>query len=284
LPKALNFGSEVVGTQGTGNITFSNLGQVKLTISNIELGGPNASDFSATNGCGSSVGPGTQCVIGVMFTPAAVGARNATLTITANDAGSPHGVALTGAGAGLGLVVPAGNSGSATVSAGQMANYVLGIGGEGFSGTATLSCTGAPTGATCTVPSSVNVSGTKATQFNASVSTTASTTGSLVPQRFRPSPLWWAVAIVGILILPLVGHDKEGLRRLTLSLPWGIILVMSIVISSCGGGNGGSGNGGNGGNGGNSGNGGTPAGTYTVTVTATSGTLKELLQLKLIVQ
>jgi FG-GAP-like repeat/Abnormal spindle-like microcephaly-assoc'd, ASPM-SPD-2-Hydin/FG-GAP repeat len=102
LPKALNFRSEVVGTQGMGNITFSNLSQGKLTISNVGLGGPNASDFSLTNGCGSSVGPGTQCVIGVNFTPAVAGARNATLTITANDAGSPHVVPLTGTGAGLG--------------------------------------------------------------------------------------------------------------------------------------------------------------------------------------
>lgn len=274
LPKALNFGNEVVGEQATGNSTFSNLSQVKLTISNIKLSGPNAGDFSATNGCGSSVGPGAQCVIGVGFTPAAVGARSATLTITANDAGSPHVVTLTGTGAGLGLVVPAGDAGSATVSAGQTANYVLGIGGEGFSGTATLSCKGAPTGATCSVPSSVNVSGTKATQFNASVKTTAPTAGALVPQRFRPSSSWWTVAIVGILMFPLVSHNQEALRRLALSLAVGGILV----ISSCGGGNGGNG-GGNGGGG----NGGTPAGTYTVTVTATSGTLQESLQLKLTV-
>jgi hypothetical protein len=282
LPKALNFGNEVVGKQATGNITFSNLSQVKLTISNIKLSGPNASDFSTSNGCGSSVGPGAQCVIGAGFTPAAVGARSATLTITANDAGSPHVVALTGTGAGLGLVVPAGDSGSATVNAGKTANYVLGIGGEGFSGTATLSCKGAPTGATCSVPSSVNVAGTKATQFNVSVSTTAPTTGTLVPQRFRPSPSWWAVVIAGILMLPLVSHNQGALRRLALSLPLGVILM----ISSCGGGNSANrgGSGGGGGNGGSGGNGGTPPGTYTVTVTAISGTLQESLQLKLTVQ
>ena len=271
LPKALNFATEVVGQQETENITFFNFSQAKLTISTVGLGGPNASDFSVTNGCGSSVGPGIQCVIGVNFTPAMAGVRNATLTITAN-AGSPHVVTLTGVGAGLGLTVPAGSSGSVTVSAGQTAKYVLGIGGAGFSGTATLSCTGAPTGATCSVPSSVSVRGTKATQFNASVSTTAPTMGALVPQRFRPSLSWWAVAIVGMLILPLVSHDKGALRRLALSLPLGIILV----ISSCGGGNSRTG--------GTGGSGGTPAGAYTVTVTATSGTMQELLQLKLTVQ
>lgn len=271
-PKTLNFGNEVVGQQGTGSVTFFDLGQVKLTISSVVVSGANASDFSATNGCGSSVSPGTQCVIGMVFTPAAAGARTATLTITASDAGSPHVVALTGVGAGLGLAVTAGSSGSATVSAGQTANYVLGIGGEGFSGTVTLSCTGAPTGATCSVPSSVSVSGTKATQFNANVSTTAPATGALVPQQLRPSPLWWAVAIVGAVFFPLGRQNKRVLRRLALSLPLAIILV----ISSCGGGSGSSG--------GTGGSGGTPAGTYTLTVTATSGTLQELLQLKLTVQ
>ncbi|HEY6766988.1 MAG TPA: FG-GAP-like repeat-containing protein [Candidatus Sulfotelmatobacter sp.] len=269
LPKALNFGNEAVGQQETENITFFNFSQAKLTISTVVVGGPNASDFSVTNGCGSSVGPGTQCVIGVNFTPASAGARNATLTITANDAGSPHLVTLTGAGAGLGLVVPTGNSGSATVSAGQTANYVLGIGGEGFSGTATLSCTGAPTGAICSVPMSVNVSGTKATQFNASVSTTAPSMGALVPQRFGPSLSWWAVGIVGMLVLPLVSRNKGALRRLALSLPLGV----TLAISSCGGGSGSTGGSG----------GGTPAGTSTVTITATSGTLQESVQLKLTV-
>jgi len=273
LPKALNFGNEVVGQPETESITFFNFSQAKLTISNVVVGGPNASDFSATNACGSSVAAGTQCVIVVNFTPAAAGARNATLTITASDAGSPHVVALTGAGAGLGLTVPAGSPGSATVSAGQTAKYVLEIGDAGFSGTATLSCTGAPTGATCSVPSSVSVSGTKATQFNASVSTTSPTMSAIVPQQLKPS--WWPVAMLGMLILPLMSHNKRALRRLALSLPLGVILV----ISSCGGGNGGTGGGG-----GTGGSGGTAAGTYNVTVTATSGTVQESLQLKLTVQ
>ena len=266
-PKTLNFGNLGVGNKQTGNVTFFNVSQVKVPIGSLKLSGPNAHDFSIKNGCGSSVGPGAQCAIGVTFTPSAVGARSASLTITANDADSPHVVALTGFGAGLGLVVPAGGSSSATVSAGQTAKYVLSIGDTGFTGTATLSCTGAPTGATCSLPSSVNVSATKATQFNVSVSTTAATMGSVVPQRFRPSPWLWAVAIVGMLIFPAASQNKRALRRLALVLPLGIILG----ISSCGGGGGG-------------GNGGTPTGTYTVTVTATSGTLRESLQLKLTVQ
>jgi hypothetical protein len=271
LPKTLNFGDEIVGKQEAGNVTFFNVSQVRVAIGSVKLSGPNASDFSVKNGCGSSVGPGVQCAIGVTFTPAAEGARNASLTITANDADSPHVVALTGFGAGLGLVVPAGGSNSATVSAGQMATYILSIGGTGFSGTATLSCTVTPADAACSLPSSVNVSATKATQFNVSVSTTAPAMGALIPQRFRPSPWLWAEAIVGMLILPHASHNKKALRRLAVALPFAFILT----ISSCGGGGGGNGGGGNGG---------TPAGSYTVTVTATSGTLQESLQLKLTVR
>ena len=48
----------------------------------------------------------------------------------------------------MGLGVPYGDPNSATVAAGQTATYTLSIGGEGMSGTASLSCTGVPAGPT----------------------------------------------------------------------------------------------------------------------------------------
>lgn len=278
LPKALNFGNLGVGDEQTENTTFFNVSQIKVTISSVKLGGSNAGDFSVNNGCGSSVDSGNQCVIGVTFTPGAEGSRSASLTITDSDAGSPHVVALTGVGTGLGLVLPSGSSGSATVSAGQTAKYVLSIGGTEFNGNASLNCTGAPMNATCSLPSSVQVNGAKATQFNVSVSTTAPTTGMIVPQRFKPWPWLWAAAIVGMLILPRAGYNRRALRRIARGLPLGFILMISSCSGSVGGGAGGNGGTPTGGNGG------TPAGTYTVTVTATSGTLQESVQLKLTVQ
>jgi hypothetical protein len=57
---------------------------------------------------------------------------------------------------GLALHVPAGSSSSATVSAGSTAEYTLSIGGGGVGGTASLSCSSAPSGANCLIPASEN--------------------------------------------------------------------------------------------------------------------------------
>jgi len=66
-------------------------------------------------------------------------------------------------GASLGLSVAAGSSGSATVAAGATAS--LAIGGAGMSGTASLTCTGAPAGATCSVPATVTISASAPSNF-----------------------------------------------------------------------------------------------------------------------
>ncbi len=71
----------------------------------------------------------------------------------------------------LGLGIPYGDPNSATIAAGQTASYTLSIGGEGMSGTASLSCTGAPAGSTCSLPSSLSFNATTATTFNIKVVT-----------------------------------------------------------------------------------------------------------------
>ena len=72
----------------------------------------------------------------------------------------PGGYTYNSSATGLGLVVPSGDPSSATVVAGQNASYILSIGGDGMGGTASLSCTGAPAGATCSVPGSQTLSAT----------------------------------------------------------------------------------------------------------------------------
>ena len=90
----------------------------------------------------------------------------------------------------MNLAIATGGSKSAIVMAGGTAQYSLTIGGSGFSGQTSMTCTGAPTGATCSLnPSNPMVSAAIPTLLNVSVSTTARTSGSL-SRLSRVSPGW----------------------------------------------------------------------------------------------
>jgi hypothetical protein len=248
-PTSLTFSTQAVGSTSPAQIaTLTNTGTAALNLGRISTSG----DFAETNNCGAMVAQEGNCVISVTFTPTSTGTRNGTLSISDNAAGSPQTVPLTGTGGapGLGLGVASGNSNSATVTAGQAANYKLSIGGAGVSGMATLTCAGTPTGATCSLPASVNVSASTASTFTVSVSTTGASALS-VPSSSKLT--WtWAVAFFGVFLIP-AGARREAVNRLWL-LP---LLLLLLLGSGCGGGSS------------PPGTGGTPAGTYTLTVQAT---------------
>jgi len=79
-------------------VTLANNGSAPLSISGIAMAGANSSDFVQNNNCGSSVAAGASCTIVVVFTPSAVGARTATLSVSDSAAGSPQSVSLSGTG------------------------------------------------------------------------------------------------------------------------------------------------------------------------------------------
>lgn len=94
-PVSLSFGSQALGTlSSTHSVTLTNTGNGALAISSITVNG----DFAPTDNCGTSVGVGKTCIIGVTFTPTGNGTRNGTLTISDNTAGSPQTVRLSGTG------------------------------------------------------------------------------------------------------------------------------------------------------------------------------------------
>jgi len=95
----LPFGSVPVGTNSrTKKIIVTNKGSALVNITNISIGGPNATDFVQTNTCGQSLAAGASCTITFGFTPTATGNRSATLSIVDDDLGSPQNVALSGIG------------------------------------------------------------------------------------------------------------------------------------------------------------------------------------------
>jgi hypothetical protein len=267
-PTQLTFGNQLVGTTSKPQTVTLTAGALAIQNFRVQVSG----NFAETNNCGTSLAAFGSCQVQVAFTPTAPGVGTGTLTITDNAPNSPQMVPLTGTGSasGLGLDIAPGGSSSATVSPGATAKYSLVIGGAGMSGTAMLSCSGAPSGATCTVPTNETVSATTAADFTISVTTTAPSAGALLPANSRTLPWMWAVALAALMMVPGNQSRRRSLRRYVALLPW-----LLLLVSSCGGG-GGSSRGGN--------SGGTPADTYTLTVTATAINVKESIPLTLKVQ
>ncbi len=95
----LQFGGQVLGTSSvTQQVTLTSSGYLTLNIAGISISGTNATDFSQTNTCLSSLPVGAHCTISVTFKPTHVGPRTGSVTITDNAPGSPQFIALAGVG------------------------------------------------------------------------------------------------------------------------------------------------------------------------------------------
>lgn len=93
----IDFGSVSVGTQSPQiEVTVANIGTGTLAPQ-ISIAGANAGDFSYISNCSTTLLTQTNCPVYVTFTPAAQGARSATLTVTSTGL-SPQTIPLTGTG------------------------------------------------------------------------------------------------------------------------------------------------------------------------------------------
>src|SRR5207245_1129987 len=93
-PGSLNLGAAVLGTtSGSQAITVTSTGNIPLSISSIVLSGTNAGEFAQTSNCptgSNTLAVNASCTINVTFTPAATGARSASVTITDNAPTNPQ--------------------------------------------------------------------------------------------------------------------------------------------------------------------------------------------------
>jgi sugar lactone lactonase YvrE len=260
-PANVNFGNQPVGVPSTPvPVTLTNSGSDDLLVASIA----DANGFSQTNNCPiapNPLAPGQSCAINITFSPTVAGSANDRLIITDNAAGSPQTIPLTGAGQAPFQLTT--TCTSLTVVPGQSAIYTVDLApAKGFTQSVSLSCSGAPVLATCTVaPSSMTLDGSTTIQAKVTATTTPATSGALQspfggPDRNRMMGLVSLTGMTGLaafVILPFKRHVKA--RRLH-----GLIFLLCMfttmaTFSSCGTGGGDPP--------------GTAAGTYPLTVTGT---------------
>jgi hypothetical protein len=165
------------------------------------------------------------------------------------------------------LVVTRGGSASSTITIAPIA---------GFSNTVSFSCAVPPAmaEASCSV-TSAQLTGTSSQNATLNVTTTAPHQ-AMVVDPIRRFTTWTGIAF-GI---AFIGGGCCRRRRKTMKAAiLGLLLIGVVVLCTCGGGSGGSGN-----PGGTQTDQGTPLGTYTLTITAASGTISHSMTQTVIVQ
>ncbi len=106
FPGSVGFGSVLVGTSGSKNLTINNSGEATINI--VVPAAPAGSNFQWAPFGGSLAAGGPPAVIPLAFTPTSEGPQTTTLAFTSNAPGSPHSVTLSGAtlvGNRLGLII-----------------------------------------------------------------------------------------------------------------------------------------------------------------------------------
>jgi hypothetical protein len=264
---SLSFGTVLEGTTSmVQSVTLANTGNGTLNIFSVSVVG---ADYTQTNTCGSSVAAGANCIINVSYSPTSSGANQTRIDVTDNAANSPQTIALSGTGTEFLLMPATGASTSQTVNAGATANYSLTLTPSATTrDTVTLSCSGAPPAAVCSVsPTQQTFRSSSAVSVSISVSTT-SRSGLAMRGGFPTAPLlrylalltmMSSLSIAGILTVRATsGTCGPLVSRYAICF---VFTLSFLLLIGCGG---------------SSPQStppppsGTPAGTYTLTVTAVS--------------
>jgi len=227
-----------------------------------------------SNHCGATLAAQASCTAGVEFSPTAAGPHTGTLTVTSSTVQSAP-VALSGMG--FDFTAEVTGPSSQTVASGQSADYMLALTAlDGSQGKFTFQCASLPSHALCVFnPSTETLS--SGAQGNVTVQIS---TGQASAASHAPDDLPWHAAplLCGLFLLPMARKRRRSIFFAAL-----LAVVFCFGVSSCtssGGGTvgGGSSTGSQGG-----GSGSTPAGTYTVQVTASSTGVQHTVKVTLTV-
>lgn len=99
---SLSFAAQTLGSASAiQSLTVSNSGSAALTLGSLTQTGTASAEFSRGGSCaaGGVLAVGGSCSLSYSFTPTALGARNATLTITSNASNGDAVLSLSGTGA-----------------------------------------------------------------------------------------------------------------------------------------------------------------------------------------
>jgi N-acetylneuraminic acid mutarotase len=267
-PTTLTF-SGVSGTiSAAQSATLTNSGNATLNITGITVTGTNAADFAiatGSNACGTTLAAGANCLIYITFTPASVATFSATLSVADNAAGSPQTATLSGTGTPAPTFTISTTTAPQTIQPGGSAQYTITATAQNgtFPSAVSLAASGLPTGAVATFsPASITPGSSTA---NSTLSIQTGTTTATAATRSSTWPFATsALAIIGLCLVP----GRRRRRWITMAL----LLIASLgaftALTACGGGFAFI----------------SPAQSYSITVTGTSGTDVQTTTVQLTVQ
>jgi len=159
----LNFGGQLRGSTSSAHlVTVANTGNSQLTLTRAFITGTNASDFtidSNTTSCnliaGATLNAGQSCKVGILFKPAAAGARSGNLVFLDNTVTNSNTVQLLGVGT---LPAPTFTITSPAASSSTKAGTAI-----TFSVSVTATTSPAPTGKVTMLLDGAAISGSPAT-------------------------------------------------------------------------------------------------------------------------
>jgi len=97
---SISFGSHTVYTQTPSAVMLSNTGSGPLMIVGMGISGGQASDFSYTTTCGSTLAMNANCTITLTYDPNASGVETSTFSLTTSLSTTPQTISLNGTGIG----------------------------------------------------------------------------------------------------------------------------------------------------------------------------------------
>jgi hypothetical protein len=240
---SMTFATQSIGAPAASkSVKLSNTGNGTLLLSGISISGANASEFARDYDCLAAVLPAASCTITVNFQPQFQGARAAVLNFVDNAAGGPHTIALSGT-AQLPFTFSA-DAATGAVAAGQSAQFTLRLTpAAGFVGHVVLNCSGAPDQSACDLPASVDSNGTSPIAFVVTVNTKPRSSAAPPWQRTLPPIqnklqtlyLFDVVAVVVVFALLFFALLARNSRFPTTATACAcILLVVAMSLAGCG--------------------------------------------------